>query len=88
MEPMLDDILKASTAARGHARNLAECFPEHSRALNRFEEEVRQAQNELALRIRPEIYGKVEDQTKAGISAVVRVAGAKVIGRSRCGNVL
>ncbi len=62
MEPTLDDILKASTAAKGHARNLAECFLEHSRALNRYEEEMRQAQEELTLRICPERYGKVEER--------------------------
>jgi hypothetical protein len=62
MEPTLLDILKASTAARGHARNLAECFPEHCRALNRFEEEVRQVQEELTLRICPEIYVKAEER--------------------------
>ena len=60
MEPTLHNILKASTAAREHARRMAECYPKHSSALSRFEEEVKQAQKELTLRIRPEIHGKTE----------------------------
>jgi hypothetical protein len=55
------NILKASTAARDHARRQVEWYPEHSSALNRFEEEVKQAQKELILRIRPEIDGKAEE---------------------------
>jgi hypothetical protein len=61
MEPTLHNILKASTAAREHAQRLVEYFPEHSGALNRFEEKVRQGQKELIPRIRPEIYGKAEE---------------------------
>lgn len=61
MEPTLDNILKCSTAARELARRVVECSPKDRSSLNRFEKEVQQAQNELTLRIRPEIYGKTEE---------------------------
>ena len=61
MEPTLHDILRASTSTRDHARCQVEWYPEHSSALNRFEEELKQAQKELILRIRPEIDGKAEE---------------------------
>jgi hypothetical protein len=56
MEPTLDNILKASTAARGQARRQVEWYPAHSSALNRFEEEVKQAQKELLMKIRPGLW--------------------------------
>ena len=61
MEPTLDNILKCSTAARELARRVVECSLTDRSSLNRFEKEVQQAQNELTLRIRPEIYGKTEE---------------------------
>ena len=72
MEPTLHNILKASTAAKDHAQRLVEYFPEHSSALNRFEEEVRQVQKGLILRIRPERYrGRQKNQAKAGSDAAL-----------------
>lgn len=72
MEPTLDNILKASMAARDHARRQIEgCYPEHSSALNRFDEEVKQAENGQILRIRPEKETmRRKNRAKAWISTV------------------
>ncbi len=55
IEPtLLRKILDTVAWARGHALLLAEDFPEHGEALRRFSRELKQAQEELFLRICPE----------------------------------
>ena len=54
MDPMLfREILDAIALARAHALRLAEDFPEQGEALRRFSKELKQAQEELFLRIFP-----------------------------------
>jgi hypothetical protein len=53
--PTLENILKESAAAADEAQRLAEVCPIYSSALNQFAEGIRQAQEELSRRTRPEV---------------------------------
>jgi hypothetical protein len=53
--PTLENILKESAAAADEAQRLAEACPIYSSALNQFAEGIRQAQEELSRRTRPEV---------------------------------
>ena len=50
---------------------MAECYPKHSNALNRFEEQVKQAQQELNLKIGQRYTVRRKNQAKLGICAAV-----------------
>ena len=57
-EPTVEIILTLTTASADEARRLAELCPLYSDALTRFEKGVRQAQQEMIRKIRPEVSEK------------------------------
>jgi hypothetical protein len=56
MDSTLHDLVIALMAARTHAQSMAERHPQYGGAVDRFEEEVKQAEKELIMKIRSALW--------------------------------